>query len=158
MTVEALSSTADLDDAREKMIQSFAVLDDTMLDEPGVVGEWSVRQTIAHLLAWDAWGSRALAALERGEDLALPDAETMNHEWYERAAGLSGTELRRMLRTSRTDLVSRLAAMSDTERSQPRYELGERLMSADDFIDGFIEHDKEHASEIRAWRKSRGIC
>jgi uncharacterized damage-inducible protein DinB len=74
MTIEALSSTADLDDAREKVVQSFAVLDDAMLDEPGVVGEWSVRQTIAHLLAWDAWEIQALAALERGEDLALPDA------------------------------------------------------------------------------------
>lgn len=158
MTVEALSSTADLDDAREKVVQSFAMLDDAMLDEPGVVGDWSVRQTIAHLLAWDAWETGALAALERGEDLALPDDETLNREWYARTRGLSGEELRRMLRRSRADLVSRLAAMSDEERSRPRYELGERLMSADDFIDGFIEHDKEHASEIRAWRKSRGIC
>jgi uncharacterized damage-inducible protein DinB len=158
MTVEARSSTADLDDAREKVVQSFAKLDDTLLDEPRVIGDWSVRETIAHLLAWDAWGAEALAALERDEEPQSPDEHSMTVEWIERAQGLSGEELRRLLRTNRADLVSRLAAMSDEERTQPRYQFGERLMSADDFVDGFIEHDGEHASEIRAWRKSRGIC
>ena len=158
MAVEARSSTADLDDARAKLVQSFTALDDSMLDESGVVGDWSVRQALAHLLAWDAWGGRALVALERGEDLAQPDDQTMNRTWYEKIRTLSGLELQRLVRTSRADLVSSLAAMSDEERATPRYELGERLISADDFIDGFIEHDKEHASEIRAWRKSRGIC
>ena len=158
MTVEARSSTADLDDARTKLVQSFATLDDAMLDEPGVVGDWSVRQALAHLLAWDAWGVRALAALERGDDLVQPDDDQMNLTWYAKIRTVSGSELQRLLRTSRNDLVANLAAMSDEERSTPRYELGERLMSADEFIDGFIEHDKEHASEIRAWRKSRGIC
>jgi uncharacterized damage-inducible protein DinB len=158
MVIDARSSTADLDDARAKLIQSFAPLDDAMLDEAGVVGDWSIRQALAHLLAWDAWGVHALAALERGDDLSQPNDDTMNRSSFEQIRHLPGRDLQDRLRTSRADLVTSLAAMSDEERANPRYELGDRLISADDFVDGFIEHDKEHASEIRAWRKSRGIC
>ena len=158
MAVEARSSTADLDDAREKLVQSFAVLDDAMLDEAGVVGHWSIRQTIAHVLAWDAWATGAVAALERGEEPVEPNDEAMNAESYTRIRSFSGAELQRSLRTARSDLVSHLAAMTDDERAEPRYEVFERHMSADEFVDSFMDHDLEHASEIRAWHKSRGIC
>lgn len=158
MAAEARSSTADLDDAREKLVQSFAILDDALLDETGVVGHWSIRQTLAHLLAWDAWATDAFAALERGEEATQPDDEAMNARSYTRIRGFSGKELQRSLRTARAELVSRLAAMSDDERAEPRYEIFGRRLSADEFVDSFIDHDLEHASEIRAWRKARGIC
>ena len=156
MVIEALSSTADLADAREKLVQSFATLDDTLLDVPGVVGAWSVRQALAHLLGWDAWGVTVIAALERGEDVAEPDDDAMTREWLEHTRALTGLELQRLLRTSRAEMIALLSTMSDSERSQARYDLCGHPMSPDDFIDGFIDHDAEHASEIRAWRKARG--
>jgi uncharacterized damage-inducible protein DinB len=156
MVTEALSSTADLADAREKLVQSIVGLDDPLLDAPGVVGEWSVRQTLAHLLGWDAWGVMAIVALERGRDVAEPDDDSMNREWLRRTRSLSGAELQRLLRHSRREMLTLLAAMSDEQRSQPRYDLGGHALSPDEFVDGFIDHDAEHASEIRAWRKARG--
>ena len=156
MVIEARSSTADLDDALAKLVQSIVGLDDALLDEPGVVGDWSVRQALAHLLAWDAWGVAALVALERGQEFAQPDDDQMNLDWHARTRSLSGETLQRQLRTSRAEMVSLLAGMSDEERAQARYELGGHSMSPDKFIDGFIDHDTEHASEIRAWRKARG--
>lgn len=158
MPAEARSSTADLDDARTVLVQSFAPLGDALLDEPRVVGDWSVRQTLAHVLAWDAWGVEALHALERGEAPATPDDEAMNADADARVQSLGGAEMQRLLRASRAELVSRLAAMSDEERSEERYLLGDRVISANDFVDGFIDHDREHAAEIRAWRKAQGIC
>ena len=156
MVIEALSSTADLADSREKLVQSFATLDDSLLDAPGVVGEWCIRRTLAHLLSWDAWGVTAITALERGEDVAEPDDDAMAREWLAHTRWLTGLELQRLLRTSRAEMIALLSTMSDGERSQPRYDLGGHPMSPDEFIDGFIDHDAEHASEIRAWRKARG--
>lgn len=156
MVIQALSSTADLADSREKLVQSFATLDDTLLDVPGVVGEWCVRRALAHLLSWDAWGVTAITALERGEDVAEPDDDRMTREWLEHTRSLTGLELQRLLRTSRAEMIAQLSTMSDSERSQERYDLGGHPMSPDEFIDGFIDHDAEHASEIRAWRKARG--
>lgn len=156
MTVEALSSTADLEDAREKLVQSFAPVRE-MLDEPNVVGAWSIRQTLAHLLAWDGWAEETLAALERGETVPIPAEDSMNTNAVEAVASLSADTLMQQLLEARRLILGRLAAMTDEERREKRYTLADKKMSANDFVDSFIEHDLEHASEIRAWRKAKGL-
>ncbi|HJN93076.1 MAG TPA: DinB family protein [Dehalococcoidia bacterium] len=156
MTVEALSSTADLEDAREKLVQSFAPVRE-MLDEPNVVGAWSIRQTLAHLLAWDGWAEETLAALERGEAVPIPAEDAMNTNAVEAVASLSADTLMQRLLEARRLILGRLAAMTDEERRERRYVLADKQMSANDFVDSFIEHDLEHASEIRAWRKAKGL-
>ncbi|MEE9276969.1 MAG: DinB family protein [Dehalococcoidia bacterium] len=155
---EAVSETADLEDAREKLIQSFGNLPDADLDEPGVVGDWSVRECLAHILVWDRWGVETLAALERGEATSAPDEATVNQSACRACPPYSVQEFVRELRGLRKNLIDGLAVMTDEERSEPRYEMDGRQISADDFIDGFIEHDLEHASGIRAWRKAKGHC
>jgi hypothetical protein len=157
MAVEALSNTADLEDAREKLIQSFSGLRDETLDDPNVVGTWNIREALAHILAWDQWGEEALAALERGETPAKPRADELSQTALERYQNASAAELQRLLRAARLAIISRLAAMSDEERSESRYMLEGKLISANDFVDGFIDHDREHSCDIRAWRKSKGL-
>ena len=157
MTTEALSSTADLEDAREQLLQSFAGLAETLLDEANVVGEWSIRQVISHIAVWDRWGAETLAALQRGESPPPPDETVMNAAAQARYAQASPTEILRDISAARIPLLSRLAAMSDEERARPLYRTGEHLLAADDLAEGFIDHDLEHASEIRAWRKARGL-
>jgi uncharacterized damage-inducible protein DinB len=157
MTVEALSSTADLEDAREKLIQSFALVPDEMLDEPNVVGWWTIRQALAHYLTWDRWAEGAFAALERGEAVQVPSENDMNTGAVDALAAVSVEEAAQEMRAARLLLITRLAAMTDEERRDKRYKLVGKEMSANDFVDGFIEHDLEHASEIRAWRKAKGL-
>lgn len=157
MTVEVLSNTADCDDAREKLIHSFSGLSDDLLDEPGVVGEWSVRDCLAHILSWDDWGKKALVILERGEGTTAPAELAMNQEATARFKALGVTDFQRKLRELRTLFIDTLAAMTDEERHERRYHLDDRTISADEFIDSFIEHDLEHASHIRAWRKAKCI-
>ncbi len=157
MTVEALSNTADLEDAREKLIHSFSGLQDHLLDEPSVVGSWSIRHTLTHFMGWDRWAEETLAALERGETIHVPSEVEMNSAAVESLAGESTETMIQELRAARLLLIGRLAAMTDTERTDPRYALAGKQISANDFIDGLIEHDLEHASEIRAWRKAKGF-
>ena len=157
MTVEALSNTADLEDAREKLIHSFGGLQDELLDEPSVVGSWTIRQTLTHFMGWDRWAEETLAALERGETVRIPSEEEMNNAAVESLAGESTETMTQELRAARLLLIGRLAAMTDAERADKRYSLAGKRLSADDFIDGLIEHDLEHASEIRAWRKTKGV-
>ncbi len=157
MTVEALSNTADLEDAREKLIQSFAPVPDEMLDEPNVVGSWSIRQALAHLLTWDHWAEETLSALERGETVSVPSEDEMNTGAVDALASASADAAAQELRRARLLLIGRLSAMTDEERRDKRYNLVGKEMSADDFVDGFMEHDLEHASEIRAWRKAKGL-
>ena len=157
MTVEALSSTADLEDAREQLLQSFAGLDESLLNEPNVVGEWSIRDVIAHIATWDVWVREVLDAAPQGAPASAPDEEAMNQQAQERFAGTPFGEIRREMRSTRMPILCQFAAMSDTERARPRYMMDDKLISADDLAESFIEHDLTHASEIRAWRKLRGV-
>jgi uncharacterized damage-inducible protein DinB len=157
MAVEALSNTADLEDAREKLIQSFNGLEDETLDDPNVVGTWNIREALAHILSWDQWGEETMAALERGEAPAKPHADELSQSALERHRSATVAELQRLLRAARAAIISRLAAMSDEERSEPRYMLEGKLITANDFVDGFIDHDRHHSCDIRAWRKSKGL-
>lgn len=155
--MEARSDTADLEDAREGLIRSFHAIPDELLDRADVVGTWSTRACLAHILAWDAWGAESLVTLERGESPRCPDEETINAAAVQHYGRHTAAEFERELRAGRLRIIERLAAMSDEERMEPRYRLEGRRISANDFIDGFIEHDLEHASEIRAWRKAQGL-
>lgn len=156
MTVEALCNTADLEDAREKLIHSFGGLQDDLLDEPSVVGHWSIRQTLAHFIGWDRWAEETLAALERGETVPGPSEDETNSAAVESLARATET-MRQELRGARLRLIGRFAAMTDAERADKRYAIAHQQLSADEFIDRLIEHDLEHASEIRAWRKAKGV-
>ncbi len=157
MVVEALSNTADLEDAREKLIQCITGLEDAVLDEANVVGVWNIRETLAHILAFDQWGEEVLPALERGESPSPPRADELSQSALTQHRNATVAELERLLRTARLDIISRRAAMSDEERSESRYTLEGKLISANDFVDGFIDHDHEHSCNIRAWRKSKGL-
>jgi len=157
MTVEALSSTADLEDAREQLLQSFAGLDETLLTEPKVVGEWSIRDVVAHIATWDTWVRDVLDADPKGEAPAEPDEESMNRQAQERFAGTPLEVIRREMRTTRMPILCQFASMSDEDRARPRYAMGDKTISADDLAESFIEHDRSHASEIRAWRKLMSV-
>ena len=61
MVAESRSSTADLEAAREKLLRTVLDLDEWALDEPRMVGEWSLRELLAHLLVWDGWAGRDAA-------------------------------------------------------------------------------------------------
>ncbi len=157
MAVEALSSTADLEDAREQLLQSFAGLDDSLLNEPNVVGEWSIRDVVAHIATWDTWVRGVLDAAPQGTPAPVPDEEAMNQRAQDRFAGTPFKEIRREMRSARMPILCQFAAMSDTERARSHYMMGDKMISADDLAESFIEHDLAHASEIRAWRKLRSV-
>src|SRR5436189_3452043 len=42
-----------LQDARERLLASFEGLSDEEMIQPGVAGQWSVRDNLAHIAAWD---------------------------------------------------------------------------------------------------------
>src|SRR5829696_1789629 len=56
---------------RAALLKSISALHPVALDRPGVVGEWSIKDVLAHIAGWQGWMARALPIrLERGE---LPD-------------------------------------------------------------------------------------
>ena len=105
MITNARSSTADLEDAREKLIHAFAPLSDDLLSTPNVVGPWSIRSCLAHILAWDEWGCDVLDAMERGEAPAAPTEASVNGHATELYGDHTVADFQQRLRQSRERAV-----------------------------------------------------
>jgi hypothetical protein len=97
-----------LDTAWKEFQASYAGLASSRLTEPGVVGDWSVKDIIAHVTWWDEEALRHLPAImagdrpprysvayggidafnammaERKRDVPLPDILTQQHDTHQR--------------------------------------------------------------------------
>ena len=155
MVTEIRSETTDLDEARRGLLDSLDGLPDIAFDQPNVIGTWSIRACIAHLIAWDNWILDAMNRAERGEEIGgLPAEHAINDFAPARWEHFQISELLRSLEQARAALRTRMRSLSDADRARVRYDVGDMAMSANDVVDALIRHDDEHAGNIRAWRKT----
>jgi hypothetical protein len=138
--------------ARQEFLEALADVEPDLLTAPGLVGEWSARELIAHL---GYWAGHAAEAMHRAELGTVNDFGEDEHDVDERNA-----------------IVARVAATTDLATVRQREEaafnaLVERLRRADpvwlddrvsygDTLERVIqddgpEHYREHALDLRAW-------
>ena len=61
--MDTLSDTlAELGRTRAELLAAISGLDEAALDRKGVVGDWSIKNVLAHMAAWEAWVVEALPA------------------------------------------------------------------------------------------------
>jgi hypothetical protein len=149
-SIEAL--VAELAEARTAFRAALDDIDPELLTTPGLVGDWSARELVAHLGYWDGHAADAVHAAEEGRTAEF-DAESLDVE-------------------ARNATVARVAAASDFETASSREEasfdaLLDRLRDADpawlvqrtasgDTVEHVVredgaDHYREHAADIRAW-------
>lgn len=151
-----------LDTLSATRAELLAALDGLTPDQmilPGVTGIWSVKDILAHLVAWEAEVVTALNQAQQNRRMpsiiAIEDIDEWNEEQYyinsarSLEAILSDFEgVHKMLCRMVTDFDER--ALTDGRRypwmeGEPLWLLIEETV---------ILHEQEHASEIRAWRES----
>ncbi len=154
----ARSETIDCTDGRTCLLEAVEGLADEAFDIPNVVGAWSVRECLAHLVGWDAWMinvfDRSAADLPLGP---LPPEREINDaapgDWVGRPIG----DLLAMLRNIRDTIADRVSQLTDEERDEQSLALEGMDTSVNELVDALIEHDMEHAGQIRTWRKTQGV-
>jgi hypothetical protein len=141
-----------LDAAREDFHDALAAVDAELVTAPGVVGDWSVRDLVVHVAAWDEHGTAALelATSGRGDDFAYSTADTdAENDRIEAEA----------LRTSPSDALAREErAFADFRAAIAALDpelLGHQLGNGDS-VEAVIRYDGadhygEHTEHIRAW-------
>jgi uncharacterized protein (TIGR03083 family) len=114
------------------------------------LGEWSVREVLAHLSGWHREMIPVLARLARGEKpipdgVSYEDPDAWNTRFVAAKRGMPAGEVLRELEASHRDFVAAAAAVPD-ERFAPG-------RTATKIVDlNGPHHYREHAEEIRAWR------
>jgi hypothetical protein len=76
-SIEAL--VAELAEARAAFRAALDDIDPALLTTPGLVGEWSARELVAHLGYWDGHAADAVHAAEEGRTAEF-DAESLEVE------------------------------------------------------------------------------
>ena len=115
------------------------------MEEPGVVGPWSVKDLVGHVSTWEAETMGALRRLQRGEGEArYPDVDSFNAREVERKRGLSLERLLGELECTHRELLAFLEGLPAALLAEGGY--GRRRVAQDTY-----EHYLEHTADLERW-------
>ena len=141
---------------RGKLLAALEGLSEGESTRAGAVGRWSVRDVVAHILAWEeeAVTRLDLLAAERPQDFARitneEELETWNARAHERNAGLSLAEVMRRLTDVQTRILVGLDSLSDERLSTDEGPVPVRNW----LPECTYSHEQEHCADILGWRRS----
>jgi hypothetical protein len=141
---------------RGKLLAALEGLSEREMTRSGAVGRWSVRDVLAHLLAWEeeAVTRLDLLAAERPQDIARitdeEELEAWNARAHERYAGLPLAEVMRRLAEVQGRILAGLDSLSDE-----RLGTDAGPVPVHNWLpDCTYAHEQEHCADILAWRRS----
>ena len=130
--------------------QLFAALDDIPEDrlaEPGVIGDWSLKDLFGHLAFWDEHAveeiERALTGLPRVDDAW----QEMNEADHAARRDRTLPEQRAAMHQAHALLVERLESVAGIEAARI-----DEAIRPDTY-----EHYLDHITDIQTWRQRAGI-
>jgi hypothetical protein len=147
---------------RGELLWQLLGLDDGSLTRPPIFADsdWTVKDLLAHVAAWDRWEHRAMAALVAGEapDFAVvEDTDAFNARavdaWRDRTLAEVLTELY----GARAAWVAWLRDVPLEEFFRPR-ELQGWDWAFPNCLEIQWQHDAEHAAQLAAWREEKAAA
>ena len=146
----------DLARERDKLLAALEGLSEGELMRSGAVGRWSVRDVLAHVLAWEdeAVARLDLLAAGRPQDIAPitndEELEAWNARAQERYAGLPLAEVMRRLEAVPGRILAGLDSLSEERLGTDAGPVPVRNW----LPDCTYAHEQEHCADILAWRRS----
>jgi hypothetical protein len=148
--VQALAD--DLVAARQAFNDALADVDPALLTTPGLVGEWSARELIAHMAYWAGHAAEALHQAEQGrvgdfgEDEM--DVDARNAVVARVASETDLATVRQRVEAAFDALLSRLKR-AEPGRLEERVSYGDTL----EYVvrDDGADHYREHTADLRSW-------
>jgi hypothetical protein len=141
-----------LESAWTELRESYAGLPDPTFLEPGVTGDWSLKDVLAHVNTWEEEALEQLPVIARGGTppryAASGGIDAFNARMAERKRDLPLAEVRRRLDESHRRLVELVrGAPEDQLAGDTRFRRRLRLDT--------YGHYRLHADAVRRWRARR---
>jgi hypothetical protein len=143
-----------LDAAWAALRESYAGLPDAVLLAPGVVGQWSVKDVLAHVNTWQEEALRHLPVIAGGGTppryaTAHGGIDAFNALMAERKRDLSLADIRRRLDETHRRLIELIGSTPEDQLAgDTRFRRRLRLDT--------YGHYRLHARGIQQWRATRG--
>jgi len=134
----------DLDKAWRGFMDSIRGIPESLLSEPGVSGQWSVKDILAHVAAWDRETTRVVMQIMRGDEpqWPIPD-QKFNDVNYEADKNLTVVEARNRALSAHKALVEMLDGRAEVRAAWLR--------------GATYDHYPEHTEDILRWRKENAL-
>ena len=150
---------AELGRTRAELLAAIGGLDEAALDRKGVIGEWSIKNVLAHIAAWEAWVVEALPA--RMATGATPhdfrqraqDEDRFNAEEVAEREELTPDEQLMELERTRAELLNYLRELdaATLARAHP-WDTWEGTLP-DYLLQALRDHEAEHVEALRTAAK-----
>jgi hypothetical protein len=140
-----------LDKAWAAIKESYAGLSDSQLTEPGVTGNWSVKDILAHVTTWEEEALQYLPPIIQGGkpprySIKYGGIDAFNARMTEQKRGLSLSDVLRQLEETHHRLIDYV--QSAPEEQCTRETRFRRRLRLDTY-----SHYPKHAKAIREWRE-----
>ena len=151
---------AKVETQRRRLNQNLDRINPEQMEEPGVVGVWSVKDLLAHLAEWEAMCVGWILAVRRGETPQVPapgvtfrNLAPLNQAIYEKHKGRSLIEVLDFFHSAHEQFNEVLEGMTEEEFIEAGHFpfTGNRGLYT--WISSFAAHDAWGKNEIRAWMK-----
>ncbi len=154
-----------LETGREQFLDVLEGLSLEDMEKPGVVGEWSIKDTLSHLSHWEAelvktlfqarTGQKPTSALATVTDATL---DAVNRTWYLESRDRPIEKVLDDFHSVRNQTILRIEEFNERDLTDPnRYPwMGKKPLSTW-IVNNTYEHEAEHAVQIQAWRKANNL-
>jgi hypothetical protein len=148
VTVEAERLVADVQRERDAFFDALSAVSPQSMTTPGLAGEWSAREIIAHLGYWAGHATEAIHAVESGRiEPDEPDTDAVNETVARIARETPLATVRKREAASVDALVERLRALDPSL-------LGVELPEGDTLEEAVRadgpDHYREHTEQLRS--------
>ena len=153
-----------MESSRRELLDAIAGLTDEAMLEPDVVGAWSVRDVLQHISLWEAELVKLLVHVQQrrrpsGERWSGKlDIDALNARWHAETRDRPLDRVRADFATVRQQTQRRLNELAEADLTETRaFPWLKGRPPWQHVFEDTAEHDREHAAQIRAWRKAAGV-
>jgi hypothetical protein len=143
------------DAARADLLTAIAGLDEATMASLPVVGNWTIKEVLAHIAGWAVWDLAAIRQVQAGEQpdfAALQDVTSFNARHVEERRNWTVTEILDEMDATRTALEELLMAIPEEDIFRVGQFRGPHWENLAGWLRVAREHEEEHAVQLRAWR------
>jgi hypothetical protein len=144
--------------ARSNWEALLAEAGETRLTEPGVEGDWSLKDIIAHITYFETWATNCLMAIRRGEPLPQPEYKGLsideeNALIYERQRAWPLADVLRDSQISFQRSIESVQGLHDNDLYDLEFTRAYGVnWTVHDLLAGdTYEHYQDHIAPVRAW-------
>lgn len=151
-----------LEDGRQEMIDLIEGLPDEVLIEPGVVGDWSIKDILAHLTFWEGQIVTLLFQAKSGmpkpttAHFGKESVDEINKRWYEAGKERVLDIVWQDWTGVRKQTIRRVSEFSDKDLNDPQsFPWLQGVPLHQWILNDSAEHEDEHAGQISDWLEQR---